>query len=191
MGKRQELELEAIRRYAEGVEIPQIAIEMGVSENSLRAWRKRAGSEWDDARTTARKSTLVNMEDVGSRLRRSREIATQLTGDTKHQSSMGLILNQTIQTAVFDLLGQLQTVGITDADNMSIAIDQVNTLSLALGRLEQSATNNAKREREIRKDEREKALKDAADTLEKVGKKRGLSTATVQQIRSEILGIPQ
>ena len=39
MGKRAEKEQVAIQLYAEGKEIPQISLELEVSENSLRAWK--------------------------------------------------------------------------------------------------------------------------------------------------------
>jgi hypothetical protein len=169
MGKR-DREIDAIRLYADGTEIPDIAKiskKEGwyVSENTLRDWKKKAGPEWDDARAAARKSSLVNMEDVGSRLRRSREIASQLMGDSKDQGAVGMVLNQALQTGIHDLIGQIQTINFGDDDAVDRNIERINKLTLSLGRTEQSASINQKREREIRKDEREKALQDAADAV--------------------------
>lgn len=191
MGKRAELENSAIRLYAEGSEIPAIAIEIGVSENSLRDWKKRAGTEWDEARAVCRKGYVASMETVGSRMARAREISDQLTGDTKTQGKLGLVLNTGLQTMLYDLMDQMQTVDLGDFKTRSATIDQMNSLAQILQRTENAANLNLKRELEIRKDERDKALQAAADVMEKTGKKRGLSTATVQQIRSEILGIAQ
>lgn len=182
MGKRQELEIQAIRLYADGMEIPAISQELGVSENSLRDWKKRAGNEWDEARRTARKDQIVAIEDVASRLRRSREITARLTGDVKEQGTMGLVLNQTLQTMLYDLLGQVQTVEIGD---MPGTVDMVKNLTLALARTEQAAVLNQKREAEIRK----AAIEQAAATAVVEVKKGGLSDEAADQIRRKILGI--
>lgn len=187
MGKRQELEMEAIRRYADGMEIPAISAELCVSENSLRTWKKRAGSEWDDARKSARQIRLADMEDVGARLRRSREIANQLTGSSKHQSEFGLILNQSLQTAIYDLIGQIQTLDIADDGELAAAIERINTLTLSVGRLEQSASRNQKTAADIRK----QALEQAAEVVQETARKGGLglSDEAANEIRRKILGI--
>jgi len=187
MGKRAELEIEAIRLYADGCEIPAISRELGVSENSLRDWKKRAGTEWDDARKAARVDQIAVIEDVGSRLRRSREITAQLMGNAKQQGAMGLILNQTLQTMLYDLMGQIRTVELFDADQMSATIDQLDVLTRSLQRTEQAASVNQKREAEIRQNERERA----AEQVDKIAKKGGLSADTVQELRRQILGIAE
>jgi len=187
LGKRAELELEAIRLYADGKEIPAISDAIGVSENSLRQWKKRAGNEWDEARQVTRKSVITNTEDAASRVRRSREIASQILGDARSQSDMGMALNQALQSGLYDLIGQIQTIDIDDDDAVNRAIERVNLLTLALGRLETAAFRNTKNEQEIRK----KALEDAAKAVETVAKKGGISEQTVQEIRRQILGIPE
>lgn len=184
MGKRQELELEAMRRYAEGMEIPAISVEIGVSENSLRDWRKRAGTEWDDARRAARQSQIASMEDVGSRLRRSREIATQMMGSAKDQSAVGMVLNQTLQTMLYDLMSQIDTTAI-DSDDMKNMSKLLGNFSLILGRTEQSASINLKREQEIRK----QALNDAADSVEKAAVQQGMNAEQAMFWRQQVLGV--
>jgi hypothetical protein len=180
MGKRADMEFEAIRLYADGREIPAISQELDISENSLRAWKKRAGNEWDEARRDARKDQLTAMEDVGSRLRRSREITAQLTGDVKDQGTMGLVLNQTIQTMLYDLLGQMQTAEVVD---MSSSIDMMKGLALTLARTEQAAVLNQKREAEIRK----LAIEQAADRAAHVAQAAGVTAETIQTIRRDVL----
>jgi hypothetical protein len=151
MGKRAEMEQVAIQLYAEGKEIPQISIELGVSENSLRTWKTRAGSEWDEARIVCRKAFLAGMEGVGSRLSRSRDIAARITGDAKDQGKMGLVLNQAVQTMVYDIIGQMQTVDILDVESMTATIEQMKGVALILHRSEAAASVNLKREADIRK----------------------------------------
>jgi len=177
MGKRQDLELDVIRLYADGNEIPAISAELGVSENSLRQWKKRAGTEWDDARRAARKGKLASMEDVGSRIRRSREITDRLTGNAKNQGEMGLLLNQTLQTMVFDVLGQISTTGIVDPETMAATTDQLKGLSLTLARLEKSASDNLKRDAEIRKQALEQAAKKAEEAVDATTEGGGKLTA--------------
>jgi uncharacterized protein YjcR len=181
MGKREELEIAAIRLYAEGMEIPAISRELGVSENSLRAWKKRAGHEWDDARKAARADSIAAFEDVGVRLRRSREITSQLMGDARGQGHMGLILNQAMQTMIYDLLGQIQTTDLGEY-NMEATIAQLNVLTRALQRTEQAASVNLKREQEIRK----QALDDVAKAVDKVEQAEGKKAMTSERLRAII-----
>lgn len=182
MGKRAEMENSAIRLYAEGMEIPAISAEIGVSENSLRDWKKRAGTEWDEARGVCRKGYVASMETVGSRIARSREIAGQMMGSSKDQSTVGMVLNQSLQTMLYDLMNQLDTAAI-DRDSMGPMSKLLGNISLALGRTEQAASINLKRELEIRKDEREKA----AGAATEIARKAGVSPETVDKIWKEVL----
>lgn len=164
MGKRQELEMAAIRLYADGNEIPAIAVTLDVSENSLRDWKRRAGPEWDDARRAARSAQLADMEDVGARIRRSREIAAQITGSAKDQSAVGMVLNQTVQTMLYDLMSQIDTAAI-DPEQLGTMSKLIANLTLALGRTEQAAARNQKTAAEIRKQLLEEVTKKVdADT---------------------------
>lgn len=184
MGKRQELELEAIRLYADGNEIPAIAEQLDVSENSLRKWKGRAGTEWQDARKAARQSQLASMEDVGSRLRRSREIAAQMAGSAKDQGAVGLVLNQGLQTMIYDVMEKIDTVNV-DPEEIGKLSKVIGNLTLALGRTEQAGSINLKREREIRK----QALEDAAGEVEKQADTMQLKPATLDYIKKVIYGL--
>lgn len=158
MGKRSELEPAAIRLYADGMEIPQIAAELGVSENSLREWKKRAGKEWDEARANFRKGQVASFEDVGRRVQRAREIADRISVDARIQGKVGSVLNQSLQTMVYDVMEQMQTTGILDPETMTATIDQMKGLALTIQRMETAANQNLKREAEIRKQTIEAAV---------------------------------
>jgi len=165
MGKRSDLEPRAISLYAEGMEIPQISVELEVSENSLRDWKKRAGSEWDDARALFRKGQVASFEDVGRRVQRAREITSRLTGNAKSQGAMGQILNEGLQTMLYDVMNQMQTTALLDPEKMDASISQMKGLAQILQRSEQAANLNLKREAEIRKqalDDVDKAVDGAA-----------------------------
>jgi len=164
MGKRSDLEPRAISLYAEGMEIPQISIEVDVSENSLRNWKQRAGTEWDEARAAFRKGQVASFEDVGRRVQRAREITSRMTGDAKSQGTMGQILNESLQAMLYDVMGQMQT-SMLDPEAMDASIDRMKALAQILQRAEQAANLNLKREAEIRKqalDEVAKAVDGAA-----------------------------
>jgi uncharacterized protein YjcR len=187
MGKRAEKESEAIRLYAEGMDIPQIRVALDVSENTLRAWRSRAGSEWDDARSNCRKGYVASMEDVGKRLRRSREVASSLTGQAglKDQGRMGQVVNELLRSLLFDLSAKVQTEGAFDGEEMAATIDQLKGLALTMQRLETAAARNIKNEQEIRK----QALTDAADAVEKTAVQQGMNAEQAAFWRQQVLGV--
>jgi uncharacterized protein YjcR len=182
MGKRGEKEQRAIELYAGGMEIPALSGELGVSQNSLRAWRRRAGDEWDDARAAYRKGVL---EDVGSRLTRARVAANQLTGNAKDQGNLSLVLNQALQTMLWDVMGQMQTTDILDAEAMTASIDQIKGLALTLQRTEAAANLNIKRVAEIRK----QAIVDVADVVEKAAVQQGMNADQAAFWRQQVLGV--
>lgn len=186
MGKRGEQEDRAIALYAEGKEIPEISQLLGVSETSLRKWKKHAGAEWAEARAAVRKSYIGSFEEVGARLRRSREISDRLTGDLLHQGNMGIVINETLRSMMFDILNQVSTADI-DPEMMGATIKQINQLTLTLQRAEAAANLNLKREAEIRKQTLESAVKVVEEVAAR--KKSGLSDEAANEIRKKILGI--
>lgn len=164
MGKRSDLEPRAISLYAEGVEIPQISAELAVSENSLRTWKSRAGTEWDEARASFRKGQLASMEDIGRRMQRVRGITDRISVDAKNQGRMGQILNEGLQSMLFEVMGQMPTDSPVDLD---ASLGQMKNFALILQRTEQAANLNLKREAEIRKqalDDVDKAVDGAVAT---------------------------
>jgi len=181
MGKRADKEQTAIELYAGGMEIPQISAELGVSENSLRTWKKRAGNEWDEARALCRKAFVSSMEDVGSRLRRSREIAATLGGKAglEGQGQMGQVINELLRSLLYDLTAK----GNLGGEEMSATIEQLKGLALTMHRLEGAANLNLKREAEIRK----QAFEQAAETVEKTAQLEGVSAETILKIRRDVL----
>lgn len=185
MGKRSELEPQAIERFAAGMEIPQISIELGVSENSLRDWKKRAGNEWDEARSNFRKGQTASFEDFGKRVARAKQIADRIGGDAKIQSKLGLGLNQGIQTMLVDIMEQMETNCLIDPDKLESSLSQIQRVASILQKTEQAANLNLKREKEIR----QQALEDAAKAVETTGKQAGISPETIEIIRRDVLRI--
>jgi hypothetical protein len=133
----------------------------------------------------------VRMEEVGAKLRQSREVASMFIAHVgaAPQGQTGLLINEMLRSMAFELCLKIQEADL-EPESMSATIDQIKALALTVQRLEQSATLNVKREGEIRKNEREKALQDAANTAVVEVKKGGLSDEAADQIRRKILGIP-
>lgn len=164
MAKRSAFEPRAIQLFAEGMEIPEISRvsdEEGwkTSENTLRQWKNTTRptggglDEWEQARADARSSFLSKMDEVGARLRRSREIAAALGGKAglKGQGEMGIALNELVRSLLWDISAKIQTEAVLDPEEMDATIAQLNRISLTLQRLEQASNLNLKREAEIRR----------------------------------------
>jgi hypothetical protein len=131
----------------------------------------------------------VKMEEVGSKLRQSRDVAEMFIGKVgaAPQGQMGLLINEILRTLAFDISLKIQDADLKDPETLASTISQVKALALATQRLEQSATINVKRATEIR----QQALADAVKVIDEVatGKKGGLSDDAANEIRKKILGI--
>ncbi len=128
------------------------------------------------------------MEQVGERLRQSREVAEMWIAKlgAAPQGKLGHLVNEILRTFAFDLSLQLQDgLSAMDSEAMPGAVKMLKELSIAIHRLEQAAGENVKREAEIR----EHARREAADAAEKVARQGGLSADSVQAIRRAILGV--
>ncbi len=128
----------------------------------------------------------VRMDRVGERLRQSREVAEMWIAKmgAQPQGQVGHLINEMLRTMAFDLTIKLQEGELT-AETMPEVIDMLKQLSLSVVRLERAASENVKREQEIR----EQARKEAADAAEQVARQGGLSADSVQQLRLAILGV--
>ena len=128
----------------------------------------------------------VKMDKVGEKLRQSREVAEMWIAKmgAQPQGQVGHLINEMLRTMAFDLTIRLQESELT-AESMPEVIDMLKHLSLSVVRLERAASENVKREQEIK----EQARQEAADVAEKVAKNGGLSSDSVQEIRRAILGV--
>lgn len=129
----------------------------------------------------------VKMEDVGAKIRQSREVAEMMIGKlgAAPQGQTGLLINEMLRSMAFDLVLKIQDADIADPEIMSATIDQVKNLALAIQRLEQSASINVKREGEIRK----QALQDAANVVQETAHAQGMSEEQQEFWMKKILGV--
>lgn len=127
----------------------------------------------------------MRMEKVGSRLTESREMAKMWIGKlgSAPQGEVGKMLNEIIRTLAFET-----TMRIAE-DDVPASPKLLSQLALAVQRLEASATDNLKRDEEIRKQERVRAAEEAAETAASSMTKRGMSKEAIDAIKRDILGI--
>lgn len=128
----------------------------------------------------------MRMRDVGDRLRQSRQVAEMWIAKlgAGPQGQVGHLVNEILRTLAFDLSMTMQQGEISQEEAPEVA-KMLKNMAIAMERLERAASENVKREEEIRK----KVQKDAADAAEKVSKSSGMSDDTVQEIRRAILGV--
>jgi len=121
----------------------------------------------------------VRMEDVGAKIRESREIADMWIGKlgAEPQGNVGKLLNETVRCLAFDAASKLAE------GEVPVEPRALKDLAIAIERLERAASENVKRDEEIRK----RALEDAAETVEKTAKQAGVSQATIKAIRRDVL----
>ena len=123
----------------------------------------------------------VKMEEVGKRIRESREVAGMFINrlGAEPQGKVGHLLNEMVRTLAFDAV-----LDFSEGDDKA-SPKMIKDLATAIHRLERAASENVKREEEIRK----RVLADAAKAVEKTAKQNGLSADSVQEIRKQILGV--
>ena len=128
----------------------------------------------------------LRMREVGDRLRQSREVANMWIGKmgATPQGQMGNLVNEILRTLSFELSMKL-TEGELNEDEMPGIIKMLKELSLSTMRLERAASENVKREKEIREQER----KAAAETAAKIAKSGGMSKQTIEELKASILGV--
>jgi hypothetical protein len=129
----------------------------------------------------------VKMEEVGAKLRQSREVAQMYISQVgaAPQGQTGLLINEMLRSMAFELSLKMQEADVEDPETISATISQLKNLALTMQRLEQSATINVKRESEIRK----QALTDAADNVEKAAIQQGLNADQAAFWRQQVLGV--
>lgn len=128
----------------------------------------------------------MRMEEVGAKLRQSRQVAEMWIAKlgAQPQGQVGHLVNEILRTLAFDLTLTLQQ-GEIDPESAPEIAKVLKNMAIAMERLEKAASENVKREAEIRAS----AQREAADAAEKVAKQGGLSEDSVQALRRAILGV--
>lgn len=125
------------------------------------------------------------MEDMGQRLRQSREVAEVSISKLGEAptSDVGKLLQEFVRTMAFET--SMKLMESAEQDGEVIAPKALNQLALVVQRIEQAAMTSHKVEKEIRK----AFAEEMADKTEQVAKKAGLTSETVKMLKAELLGI--
>ncbi|SHF87973.1 DUF3486 family protein [Vibrio gazogenes] len=125
------------------------------------------------------------MEEMGMRMRQAREVAevwTAKLGDAP-VSDVGKLLQEFVRTMAFET--SMRMMEEAEENQEVIPPKALNQLALVSQRIEQAAMTSQKVEREIRA----AFAAEAADKAEKIVKQAGLTAATAEEIKRQILGI--
>ncbi|MBN2060713.1 MAG: DUF3486 family protein [Deltaproteobacteria bacterium] len=123
----------------------------------------------------------VRMEEVGAKLRQSREVAKMWIGKlgAEPQGEVGKLLNEMVRSLAFEA-----TMEMAEGSE-PVPPKMIKDLSIAIERLERAATTNVKRDDEIRK----RALEDAANAVEAAATEQGMSEDQAEFWRKKVLGV--
>ncbi len=123
----------------------------------------------------------MQMNEIGAKIQQSREVADMWIAKfgNQPQGKVGQLLNEMVRTLAFE--------GIVNLSEEEGSIDpkSLKDLAQAIKALEDAATINEKRQREIEK----AILEKAAEQTEKAIVQAGLSSDTANEIKRQILGI--
>ena len=134
----------------------------------------------------------LQMRENMDRVQRSRELAKTWIGRLGSQpgGDVGFLVIETLKTLSLEVSQALMHGSAEiDAETMSGVIDQLNKLALAAQRLERSAAESERRDRQIREEERKRASEESAEKAGKAASELGLSAETADAIRRQVLGV--
>ncbi len=126
------------------------------------------------------------MEEMGQRLRQSREVAevwVSKLGDAP-TSDVGKLLQEFVRTMAFETSMKMMEAAEGEEGEV-ISPKALGQLALVVQRIETAAMSSMKREKEIRA----AYAAEAAEKTEAVAKKAGLTADTVKMLKAELLGI--
>ena len=123
----------------------------------------------------------VRMDRVGQKLRQAREVSKMWIGrlGAEPQGEVGKLLNEMVRTLAFDLVSEM-----ADGD-APIEPRMIKDLAVGIERLEKAASENVKREEEIR----QKALEEAAARAGEAARAQGLGDDQARFWREKVLGV--
>ncbi|KFA96238.1 MULTISPECIES: DUF3486 family protein [unclassified Vibrio] len=125
------------------------------------------------------------MEDIGARLRQSREVAEVWVSKLGEAptSDVGRLLQEFVRTMAVET--SVKLMENADKDDEIIPPKALNQLALVVQRIEQASMMSLKVEKEIR----EAFAQEAAEQAEKIVKQAGITAKTAEDIKKQILGI--
>lgn len=129
----------------------------------------------------------LRMRAAGERLQQAREVAETWVGrlGAAPQGQLGHLVNEVLRTLTFDVSLKLGDSPLTP-DTLPAVIAQLRGLSLSAARLERAASENVRREKEIRR----QAAEELAATVEREsGAGREVTAERLREIVAEVYGL--
>lgn len=125
----------------------------------------------------------VKMEEVGQKLRETREVAKMWIGrlGAEPQGEVGKLLNEMVRTLAFRAAMHASEGG----DDEPIDPKLLKSLAISVHRLERAASENAALEEKVRK----RTLEAAADAVEQSARQQGLNEDQARFWREQVLGV--
>ncbi len=122
----------------------------------------------------------LRMDKVGEKLRQSREVAKMWIGrlGAEPQGEVGKLLNEMVRTLAFEA-----TMKMAEGED-AVEPKMLKDMSIAIERLEKAASENVRREEEIRR----QAQQEAMEAIEKNGKDKVLTAERIAEIK-EMFGL--
>ncbi len=133
----------------------------------------------------------LKMREAGAKVAQSREMAKMWIGKlgAAPQGQVGNLVNEILRTLAFDISLKLQDMDL-NKETMPEVVDQLKHLSLIAMRLEKAASENVKREEEIRKQERERLKEKTLQAVDAAGDQSGQLSADAFRAKvREIYGV--
>jgi hypothetical protein len=128
------------------------------------------------------------LDRFAEKTREAREVADSYIEKygADSRNKLGKVANEYIRLMVFDLITELEEVKESGGDiKPEVITDIIYKVSRAIKDLEQAEKLNAERTEDIRK----AALAQAAEAVEQAAGQDGLSMATIEKIKKQILGL--
>lgn len=127
----------------------------------------------------------VRMDEVGAKLRETREVAKMWIGKlgAEPQGEVGKLLNEMVRTLAFKVAMRASEAD----DDDPVDPDLLKSLAISVHRLEKAAGENVKLEAQIRK----RALEEAAEVVGETAKAQGMDAAQAEFWRNKVLGMAQ
>lgn len=124
------------------------------------------------------------MEEVGAKLRQAREVAEMWIGKlgAVPQGQVGQLVNELLRTLAFELSLKMQE-GEMKVDEAPAVAKIIRDMAVGMEKLERAASENLKREEDIRKQERERLAAELAE-LEKAEGGKGMHKETLRKVRA-------
>lgn len=127
--------------------------------------------------------------ETAREIREAREVAGMMIADlgSVPGGQVGHLLTEMIRTVSFRITAMVQRSELS-AESAPVLVKQLKELSLISQRVERASDISAKRERQIRDEERRRAAEEAAETAAGEARSQGLSAEAADEIKRKILG---